>query len=68
METVVREMLLFGCMLITISIYTLTAVAIVVFRRAVCAIHKTVFNFDQYTASLSIRKYLANYNLLITKH
>ena len=44
----------------------LTAVAVVVFRRAVCAIHKTVFKFDQGTAMLSIQKHLASYKLLST--
>ena len=62
----ILERFFFWCMLINVGIYTLTAVAVVVFRDFVCTIQKKLFDLDKVTVLQSAQKYLGTYKLMIT--
>ena len=66
MDIELIEKFLFWCLLINIGIYSITAIAALVFRGIVCRIHKTLFGMEQAAVMESIQNYLASYKLLIT--
>ena len=66
MDTGILERFFFWCMLVNVGIYTLTAIAVVVFRDFVCTIQKKLFDIDKAAVLQSAQKYLGTYKLLIT--
>jgi hypothetical protein len=66
MDSEILERFFFWCMLVNVGIYTLTAVAVVVFKDFVCTIQKKLFGLDEAAVLQSAQKYLGNYKLLIT--
>ena len=54
------------CLLINTGIYALTAIAVVLMRDFVNAVHKKVFGMDEDGVGRSIQNYLGGYRLLIT--
>ena len=57
---------LFWCLIINFGIYSLTAIAVLVFRKFVYSIQRNIFKIDDETVGASIQRYLGNYKLLIT--
>jgi hypothetical protein len=66
MDSEILERFFFWCMLVNVGIYTLTAVAVVVFKDFVCTIQKKLFGLEEAAVLQSAQKYLGNYKLLIT--
>ncbi|WP_415407888.1 DUF6868 family protein [Sulfurovum sp. CS9] len=66
MNIEILQEFLFWCMIINFGIYTLTAIAVLVFRDVMYKIHKMMFGLDEETVSKSIHMYLASYKFLIT--
>jgi hypothetical protein len=56
----------FRCMPVNAGVYALTAVASLVMRDFICALHKKMFDMDAQTTLASVQKYPANYKLFIT--
>lgn len=54
------------CMLINTGIYLLTAIALVVMRGFVYAVHKRLFNMDPDAVNASTQAYLSRFKLFIT--
>ena len=66
MDIEILERFFFWCMLINMGIYTLTALAVVIFRDFVCTIQKKLFDLDKVTVLQSAQRYLGTYKLMIT--
>lgn len=66
MDLAVLERFLFWCLVINAGIYTFSAIAALVMRRFICAVHKKMFDLDEATTLQVVQKYLATYKLLIT--
>jgi hypothetical protein len=60
------ERFFFWWMLVNVGIYTVTAIAVVVFRDFVCTIQRKLFGLDEAAVLQSAQKYLGTYKLLIT--
>lgn len=66
MDTEMLETFFFWCLIINSGIYFLTAVAVLVFRKFVYSIQRSIFKIDDETVGASIQHYLGTYKLLIT--
>ena len=66
MDIEMLEGFFFWWMLVNVGIYTVTAIAVVVFRDFICTIQKKLFGLDEAAVLQSAQRYLGNYKILIT--
>ena len=66
MDIEMLERFFFWWMLINVGIYTVTAIAVVVFRDLICIIQKKLFGLDEAAVLQSAQRYLGTYKILIT--
>lgn len=66
MDLYIFQEFFFWCLIINFGLYILTAVAILVFKPMVMAVHQKIFAFDEATTLKELHRYLANYKLIVT--
>lgn len=66
MDVLSLERFLFICLMINTSIYTITALVIIVFGERVYKINMKVFSLDKDRVATVVQSYLASYKLMIT--
>lgn len=66
MDYLMLQSFFFWCFIINTAIYLVTAIAVLLLRKFVYAVHQKLFGFEEQSVAQSIQTYLATYKLLIT--